>query len=133
VPVTSSAKGGGGTYSHTHGGNIGGVLELDVQGWYAIAWGALKYVFVSEQPTFNGRSDFVFKGTEKTHVVEFGIVSVDTSKKGSQLKSEIDTALEKKTTQVRGYVVVLKNKKPICWWVDLFNKARGELVHVSEV
>ena len=104
-----------------------------MQGWYAIAWGALKYEFVSEQPNFNGRSDFVFEGTENTHVVEFGIVSVDTSKKGSQLKSEIDTALEKKTTQVRGYVVVLKNKKPICWWVALLSKARGELVHMSEV
>ena len=104
-----------------------------MQGWYAIAWGALKYEFVSEQPTFNGRSDFVFEGTENTHVVEFGIVSVDTSKKGSQLKSEIDTALEKKTTQVRGYVAALKNKNPIRWWVALLSKARGELVHVSEV
>ena len=103
-----------------------------MQGWYAIAWGALKYVFVSEQPTFNGRSDFVFKGTEKTHVVEFGIVSVDTSKKGSQLKSEIDTALEKKTTQVRAYVVALKNKNQIRWWVALLSKARRDLVHVSE-
>ena len=53
--------------------------------------------FVSEQATFNGQSAFVFEGIENTHVVEFGIVSVDTSKKGSQLKSEIDTALEKKT------------------------------------
>ena len=124
---------------YRHGGNVGGVQEPDVQKWYAIAWGALRYEFVSEQATFNGRSAFVFEGIENTHVVEFGMVTVSggTSKNGSEpkseRKSEIDSALKKKTTQVRGYVVALKNKKPIRWWVALFNKAKGELVHVSEV
>ena len=37
-----------------HGGNISRVLEKDVQGWYAISWGSLKYEFVPEQPTSNG-------------------------------------------------------------------------------
>ena len=34
---------------------IGEVLELDVQGWYAMIWAALQYEFVSEQPTLDGR------------------------------------------------------------------------------
>ena len=37
-----------------HGGNITRVLEQDVQGWYTISWGSLKYEFVPEQPTSNG-------------------------------------------------------------------------------
>jgi len=95
--------------------------------------------FVSEQATFNGQSAFVFEGIENTHVVEFGMVTVsggtskNSSEPESERKSEIDTSLKKQTTQVRGYVVTLKNKKPNRWWVALFNKAKGELVHVSEV
>ena len=117
-----------------------------MQGWYAIAWGALKYEFVSEQPNFNGRSDFVFEGTENTHVVDFGMVSGATSNTGftpegvlksqkreSERKSEIDALLKEKTMQVRSYVPTLKNKKPIRRWVALFTRSRGELVHVSEV
>jgi len=37
-------------------GNIGGVLEPDVQKWYAIAWGALRYEFVSKFPAQKCRS-----------------------------------------------------------------------------
>ena len=124
-----------------HIGKISGVLERDVQGSYAMIWTALQYEFVSEQAVFNGRIDFVFEGTENTHVLEFGMVSGATSNTGSKLesvfnsecKSEIDAALKKKTTQVCKYVVTFKNKKPICRWVALFSGSRGELVHVSEV
>ena len=48
--------------TYWQGVTIGAVEEKHVQSWYAIAWGALKYEFVSEQPTAKGRADFVFEG-----------------------------------------------------------------------
>ena len=42
--------------------------------------------------------------------------SKNNSKLNSERKSVIDAALKKKTTQVRSYVVALKNKKLIRWW-----------------
>ena len=109
---------------------------------------ALQYEFVSEEPTLEGRTDFVFEGTENTHVVEFGMVSVlgatsntgSTSesvlkrkKRESERKRLIDAMLEKKAAQVLKYVPKMKNKKPIRWWVALFTKSRGQLVQVTEV
>ena len=81
----------------------------------------------------NGRIDFVFEGTKNTHVFEFGMVLSVNSKKDSNLRREIATALKQKTKQVHDYVCALQNKKPIRRWVALFSKDTGELVHVSEV
>jgi hypothetical protein len=113
--------------AYWHGATIGKVEEKHVQSWYAIAWGAWKYEFVSEQSTADGRTDFVVEGTNNTHVVEFGMVP------GGADGGAIETATTKKTMQVRGYVVAPKNGKPIRRWVALFSKAKGELVHVVEV
>jgi hypothetical protein len=112
--------------TYLHGATIGTVQEKDVQGWYAIAWRTLKYEFVSEQPTNDGRADFVIEGTKNTHVVEFGMV------KGEASPEVIKTATTKKIKQVRDYVVAPKNGKPIRYWVAIFSKDRGELVKVTE-
>ena len=126
----------------------GAVEEKEVQGWYAMIWAALKYEFVSEESTLEGRPDFVFEGTLNTHVVEFGMVSVlgATSDKGStsesvwkrkkrasERKRLIDAMFVKKADQVLKYVPKPKNNKPIRWWVALFTRSRGQLVQVKEV
>mmetsp|Transcript_32727 Transcript_32727/g.72039 ORF Transcript_32727/g.72039 Transcript_32727/m.72039 type:complete len:637 (+) Transcript_32727:121-2031(+) len=112
--------------TYLHGASAGTVQEKDVQGWYAIAWRTLKYNFVSEQLTNDGRADFVIEGTKNTHVVEFGMVEVGASHK------VIKSATTKKFKQVRDYVVAPKNGKPIRYWVAIFSKAKGELVNVKE-
>ena len=98
-----------------------------------MVWAVLDYEFAAEVPTLDGRVDFVFEGTKNTHVLEFGMVSSGSRKNDSMLKSKIDTALQEKTKQVRDYVCPPRNKKPIRFWVALFSKAKGKLLHVSEV
>ncbi|KAJ1428871.1 hypothetical protein B484DRAFT_396641 [Ochromonadaceae sp. CCMP2298] len=82
--------------TYWHGATIGEVKEKHVQSWYTIVWGALKYEFVPEQPTTDGRPDFVFEGTKNTHVVEFGMVPLRAGRRA------IKTATTEKITQVRG-------------------------------
>jgi len=113
--------------------NTGKVQERDVLKSYAMVWAALEYESVPELAVLDGQIDFVFEGTKNTHVLEFGMVSSGISKNNSKPDPKIVTALEQKTKQVRKYVCPQRNKKPIRFWVALFRKDRGELVHVSEV
>jgi len=126
-------------YHFYNTGKTGNVQERDVQRCYSAVWASLENEFVPEQPTLDGRMDFVFEGTKNTHVLEFGMVSSGSSKNdskrknNSKLEAKIVTALQEKTKQVRKYDCPLRNKKPIRFWVVLFSKDKGKLVHVSEV
>ena len=100
---------------------------------YAMVWASLDYEFTPEVHTLDGRIDFVFEGTKNTHVLDFGMVSSGRRKNDSMQESKIVTALQEKTKRVRDYVCPPRNKKPIRFWVALFSKAKGELLHVSEV
>jgi len=113
--------------------NTSNVQERDVQKAYSMVWAVLDHKFAAEVPTLDGRVDFIFEGTKNTHVLEFGMVSSGSRKNDSVLKSKIDTALQEKTKQVRDFVCPPRNKKPIRFWVALFSKAKGKLLHVSEV
>jgi len=114
-------------------GKTGNVQERDVQRCYCAVWASLEYEFAPEVATVDGRMDFVFEGTKNTHVLEFGMLSIGSSKNDSKVQAKIVTALQKKTKQVCKYDCPLRNKKPIRFWVALFSKDKGELVHVSEV